>query len=77
MQLTSRKITHLVGEDVIFQMQGSSNLCGVCALNNALGKEQVFPADMDKIADQLWSNAVLSMQSLAVPVPATRFWDGN
>lgn len=36
------------------QLQGASNYCGLCALNNLLGKETVSVQRMNNIADDLW-----------------------
>jgi hypothetical protein len=36
------------------QLQGASNYCGLCAVNNLLGKEIVSVQRMNNIADDLW-----------------------
>ena len=36
------------------QLQGMSNYCGLCALNNLLGKETISIKHMNNIADDLW-----------------------
>ena len=44
------------------QIQGYSNYCGVCALNNLMGKEVVSVERMNNIADDLWLRQVEQLQ---------------
>ena len=44
----------LAGTVPFMQLQGASNYCGLCALNNLLGKEVVTIEQMNNIADDLW-----------------------
>ena len=59
-----------------FQQQGSSNLCGLCALNNASGEIVHTPAELDAIADQLWFEAIVDM-GFKTELPPTRCRDGK
>ena len=40
------------------QLQGASNYCGVCALNNLLGKDVISVRCMNEAADDLWLRQV-------------------
>ena len=71
-------ITETVGTPAIFQMQGSSNLCGLCALNNAISEVTLLPSDVDRIADQLWVGAALEdNMGITSPLIPTRCQDGK
>ena len=71
-------IEHIVHIPTFLQSQGSSNLCGLCALNNAT-TEVVFTAkQMDAVADRLWITAALDPAvGITAPLLPTRFRDGS
>ena len=50
----SVKQVRLAGTVPFMQLQGYSNYCGVCALNNLMGKEVISVERMNNIADDLW-----------------------
>ena len=66
----------------IFQSQGSTNYCGLCAVNNAIGMPTLssFPigiTEMDNVADRLWLRmATDPHHGLLVPVEAMRDKEG-
>ena len=67
-----------LGKNVfLFQQQRSSNLCGLCALNNATCSVSHTPGQFDKSADQLWLDALQRMGGLKVQLPPTRLRDGK
>ena len=49
----SRQVKN-AGSLPFMQLQGMSNYCGLCALNNLLGKETISIKHMNNIADDLW-----------------------
>ena len=55
----------LAGSLPFMQLQGFSNQCGVCAINNLCGAEVTTVHEMNKVADELWleqfENLELSM----------------
>ena len=63
-------------ESFYMQRQGSSTLCGLCAVNNLLGKEEFVSSDLDKIADVLWFNQICNGLSLTDEIQSTRSDDG-
>ena len=36
------------------QLQGQSNYCGMCAVNNLLGKDAIACTQIDSVADDIW-----------------------
>ena len=59
-----------------FQSQGSSSLCGLCALNNLVGREEFVSIDLDNIADEIWFQQISDGQSLIDELQCTRSRDG-
>ena len=49
-----RQEVRLVGSLPFMQIQGRSNYCGLCAINNAFGEEKMTIERMNYIADDLW-----------------------
>lgn len=65
-------ICHLM-DNTFFQSQGSSLLCGVCAINNSVGKEIVTVNDLDIVADKLFIKSIHEGEiDLTGPVVPTR-----
>ena len=50
-------ICHLT-DNAFFQSQGASLLCGVCAINNSVGREIVTVEDLDIVADKLFIESI-------------------
>ena len=59
-----------------FQRQGSSNLCGPCALNSACSQELFSAQELDNIADTLWLELFLE-GGVASELHPLRCWDGK
>ena len=51
-------------EEPYFQKQGSSALCGLCALNNLLGGKEFVSGDLDRISDNIWFQQINNGLSL-------------
>lgn len=45
-------------DNAFFQSQGASLLCGVCAINNSVGREIVTVEDLDIVADKLFIESI-------------------
>ena len=63
-------------ETNFFQRQGCSALCGLCALNNLVGKFEFQSIDLDSIADEIWFQQINDGQSLVDEIQSTRSRDG-
>ena len=58
------------------QKQGSSALCGLCTLNNLLGKEEFQSKDLDEIADNMWFQQIHNGLLLTDEMQFTRLKNG-
>lgn len=76
LQVTSVRTSVFDKQPKLFQLQRSSNLCGLCSFNNAAGQIIVNPAEMDAAADRIWMSAIENM-GLHAEIPVTRFRDGK
>ena len=59
-----------------FQSQGSSSLCGLCALNNLVGREEFITVNLDSISDDIWFQQISDGLSLIDELQCTRSRDG-
>ena len=58
--LTSVSSGSICGISLEMQMQGSTNLCGLCALNNTIPDLDAKPEAMHRIADNTWLDQSLN-----------------
>ena len=59
-----------------FRRQGCSSLCGLCALNILVGREEFLSIDLDNIADEIWFQQISDGLSLIDEIQSTRSRDG-